>query len=70
MMGKSQTDIAYGLPALPRADPAYYAWWLMNTVLGEFALGGRQLRWNVRYDGSKTFLNGQRWLREQSKACR
>jgi hypothetical protein len=32
--------------------------------------GGRQLRWNVRYDGSKTFLNGQRWLREQSKACR
>jgi hypothetical protein len=24
----------------------------------------------VRYDGSKTFLNGQRWLREQSKACR
>jgi hypothetical protein len=32
--------------------------------------GGRQLRWDVRYDGSKTFLNGQRWLREQSKACR
>jgi zinc protease len=41
MLGKSQTDIAYGLPALKRADPAYYAWWLMNTVLGEFALGGR-----------------------------
>ena len=41
MMGKSQTDIAYGLPALKRADPAYYAWWLMNTVVGEFALGGR-----------------------------
>src|SRR5204863_4056717 len=41
MMGKSQTDIAYGLPALKRTDPAYYAWWLMNTVLGGFALGGR-----------------------------
>jgi hypothetical protein len=31
---------------------------------------GRELRWNAKYDGSKTFLNGQRWLREQSKACR
>jgi hypothetical protein len=31
---------------------------------------GRELRWQARYDGSKTFLNGQRWLREQSKACR
>jgi zinc protease len=47
MMGKSQTDIAYGLPALKRADAAYYAWWLMNTVLGEFALGGR-LGENIR----------------------
>jgi zinc protease len=41
MMGKSQTDIAYGLPAIRRGDSNYYAWWLMNTVLGEFALGGR-----------------------------
>jgi zinc protease len=41
MMGKSQTDIAYGLPALKRSDSNYEAWWLMNTVLGEFALGGR-----------------------------
>lgn len=32
--------------------------------------GGRQLRWPLRYDGDKTFLNGQRWLREPSKACR
>lgn len=32
--------------------------------------GGRQLRWPVRYDGSKTFLNGQRWLRAQSDVCR
>jgi hypothetical protein len=32
--------------------------------------GGRQLRWEVRYDGTKTFLNGRRWLREPSKACR
>jgi zinc protease len=41
MMGKSQADIAYGLLAIPRSHPDYYAWWLMNTVLGEFALGGR-----------------------------
>lgn len=32
--------------------------------------GGRELRWQLRYDGGKTFLNGQRWLREPSKACR
>src|SRR5262249_28351898 len=41
MMGKSQTDIAYGVIGIPRSHPDYYAWWLMNTVLGEFALGGR-----------------------------
>ncbi len=32
--------------------------------------GGGELRWPVRYDGEKTFLNGQRWLRERSNACR
>jgi hypothetical protein len=32
--------------------------------------GARELRWPIRYDGQKTFLNGQRWLREPSKACR
>jgi hypothetical protein len=31
---------------------------------------GRQLRWPVTYDGQKTFLNGQRWLRAASDACR
>jgi zinc protease len=41
MMGKSQTDIAYGFTSIRRADPDYCAWWLMNTVLGEYALGGR-----------------------------
>ena len=29
----------------------------------------RELRWPVQYDGSKTFLNGRRWLRAQSDAC-
>jgi zinc protease len=47
MMGKSQTDIAYGLVGIPRSHPGYYAWWLMNTVLGEFATGGR-LGENIR----------------------
>jgi hypothetical protein len=32
--------------------------------------GGRELRWPLRYDGQKTFLNGQRWLRERSSVCR
>jgi len=31
---------------------------------------GRELRWPLRYDGQKTFLNGQRWLRERSSVCR
>jgi hypothetical protein len=31
---------------------------------------GRQLRWSVTYDGQKTFVNGQRWLRAASDACR
>jgi len=41
MMNKSQADVAYGFTGITRADPDYYAWWLMNTVLGEYALGGR-----------------------------
>jgi len=31
--------------------------------------GGGELRWPVRYDGEKTFLNGSRWLRERSGVC-
>ena len=31
---------------------------------------GREVRWPLRWDGSKTFLNGQRWLRERSRVCR
>ncbi len=41
MPGKSQTDIAYALPAVRRRDPRYYAYWMMNIVLGQFGLGGR-----------------------------
>jgi zinc protease len=41
MMNKAQADIAYGFVAIRRADPAYYACWLMNNVLGQYALGGR-----------------------------
>jgi zinc protease len=41
MMNKSQADIAYGFTTITRADPAYYAFWLMNNVLGQYALGGR-----------------------------
>jgi zinc protease len=39
--GKSQTDIAYGFTTIRRSDPSYYACWLMNNVLGQYAMGGR-----------------------------
>src|SRR5205823_654722 len=41
MMNKSQADIAYGFTTIARRDPAYYAYWLMNNVFGQYALGGR-----------------------------
>jgi zinc protease len=39
--GKSQSDIAYGFVTIRRADRRYYAYSLMNNVLGQFGLGGR-----------------------------
>ncbi len=41
MMNKSQADIAYGFMTIVRDDPAYYAYMIMNNVLGQYALGGR-----------------------------
>ncbi len=41
MMNKAQVDIAYGFTTITRADPAYYAYWLMNNILGQYSLGGR-----------------------------
>ena len=41
MMNKAQADIAYGFASIRRADPEYYAYWLMNNVLGQYSLGGR-----------------------------
>ena len=41
MMNKAQTDIAYGFIAIARRDPTYYAYWLMNNILGQYSLGGR-----------------------------
>lgn len=41
MMNKSQTDIAYAFTGLRRSDPEYYAGWVMNNALGQYALGGR-----------------------------
>jgi zinc protease len=41
MMNKAQADIAYGFTAIKRRDPSYYAFWLMNNALGQYALGGR-----------------------------
>jgi zinc protease len=33
--------VAYGFIAVARNDPAYYAAWLMNNVLGQYSMGGR-----------------------------
>lgn len=41
-----------------------------TAVLVLTADGGSSMRWPLRYDGEKTFLNGQRWLRAASDACR
>jgi zinc protease len=41
MMNKAQADIAYGFIAIARRDPSYYAFLLLNNVLGQYALGGR-----------------------------
>jgi zinc protease len=47
MPGKSQTDIAYGFSTISRFDPRFYAYWMMNNILGQFGLGGR-LADNIR----------------------
>ena len=47
MPEKSQTDIAYGFTSIKRLDPRYYAYWVMNNILGQFGLGGR-LADNIR----------------------
>src|SRR6202008_519943 len=41
MMNRAQADIAYGFVGLRRSDPDYYAGWVMNNALGQYALGGR-----------------------------
>jgi len=47
MPEKSQSDIAYGFTSINRLDAAYCAYWMMNTILGQFGLGGR-LAENIR----------------------
>jgi zinc protease len=45
--GKSQADIAYGFTSIRRLDPRYYAYYVLNNILGQFGLGGR-LADNIR----------------------
>ena len=47
MSGKSQSDVAYGFTTISRLDPRFYAYWMMNNILGQFGLGGR-LADNIR----------------------
>jgi zinc protease len=60
MMNKAQADIAYGFTTITRADPDYYAFWLLNVVLGHYAMGGRlgdniRERQGMAYYASSTF---------------
>jgi zinc protease len=60
MMNKSQADIAYGFTTIARSDPDYDTFWLMNNVLGQYALGGRlgdniRERQGMAYYVSSTF---------------
>jgi zinc protease len=41
MPGKAQSDVAYGFATIARADLRYFPLVLMNTVLGQYGLGGR-----------------------------
>jgi zinc protease len=41
MPNKAQADVAYGFVAVARSDPGFYACFLMNNVLGQYAMGGR-----------------------------
>ncbi len=41
MPSKAQADIAYGFVTITRLDQAYYAYWVMNTILGQYGIGGR-----------------------------
>jgi zinc protease len=41
MMNKAQADIAYGFTTITRADPSYYACWLMNHAFGQYSMSGR-----------------------------
>ena len=41
MMNKAQADVAYGFLGMRRDDPDFYAGWVMNNALGQYALGGR-----------------------------
>jgi len=47
MPEKPQSDIAYGFTSISRLDPTYCSHWMMNTILGQFGLGGR-LAENIR----------------------
>ena len=47
MPAKAQTDIAYGFTTINRLDPRFYAYSMMNNILGQFGLGGR-LADNIR----------------------
>ena len=41
MLNKAQADIAYAFIGLRRSDPDYYAAWVLNNAVGQYALGGR-----------------------------
>jgi zinc protease len=41
MPALAQTEVAMGFVTIRRNDPGYSAYWLMNNILGQYAMGGR-----------------------------
>ena len=66
LAGKVQSDIAYGFISVVRTDPRYYALTLMNTVLGQYAMGGRLGRQHPRAAGHGV-LRVQRLRRQRRR---
>jgi zinc protease len=64
MPGKAQADIVYGFTTILRSDPAFYAYWVMNNVLGQYGIGGRigrslRERQGLAYYAGSMFEAGQ-----------
>ena len=66
MPGKPQTELGYGFVTIRRCDPRFYAYWMMNNILGEFGIGGR-LADNIRERQGMAHTHSARSSQEPGK---